>query len=136
MNTRLPLTAGGLVNKKEKTMRKVTKKIAVAFRDGVPLTVDNSTTDGVSVFLHGNKIAWREGSKFFFTLAGWPTVTTRERLNGLFTVLELPLSAIQMNHIQYIVVDSLGEDMPTEYCYLTAGDVFVFDTSNTSYKII
>ena len=48
----------------------------------------NSMTDGSSLFLHGNKIAtWNdngyEPDTFSITNAGWPSVTTRERLNGL-----------------------------------------------------
>ena len=47
-------------------------------------------TDGNALFLHGNKIAEyaslykNDGDDSInITLAGWDTVTTRERLNGL-----------------------------------------------------
>ena len=44
-------------------------------------------TNGKEVYLHGNKIAWRSsGNGLELTLAGWPTVTTRERLNAILYV--------------------------------------------------
>lgn len=44
----------------------------------------NSHTDGQALYLHGNKIAHHgEDGSVHATLAGWPTVTTRERLNSL-----------------------------------------------------
>lgn len=47
------------------------------------LKIDNSETDGRSLWLFGNKIAeWRH-SELWITSAGWLTKTTKERLNGL-----------------------------------------------------
>lgn len=47
------------------------------------LKIDNSETDGTSLWLFGNKIAeWRHG-ELCITNAGWKTKTTKERLNGL-----------------------------------------------------
>jgi hypothetical protein len=64
-------------------MRKITKKIANAFHNQQRLTVSNTTTDGSAVWLHGNKIIERRQDGIWFTLAGWNTVTTRERLTGI-----------------------------------------------------
>jgi len=65
-------------------MRKISKQIAQAFNEGKTKTLGNTYTDGKSVYLHGNKIAWRSsGNGLELTLAGWPTVTTRERLNAI-----------------------------------------------------
>lgn len=51
-------------------MKKVTDQVCRAFNERQKLTVGNSMTDdGIEV-----------------TNAGWPTVTTRERLNGLIGV--------------------------------------------------
>jgi hypothetical protein len=64
-------------------MRKVTKTIVDAFCNRRPRKCGNTHTDGTTFYLHGNAIAkWDEG-KLFITLAGWDTVTTRERINGL-----------------------------------------------------
>jgi len=35
------------------------------------------------MFLHGNLIASSSGEDFIITNAGWATVTTKKRLNGL-----------------------------------------------------
>jgi hypothetical protein len=65
-------------------MRKVTEQIKHAFFLGESLTVGNTTTDGTSVFLHGNEIIRRDSSELIlWTLAGWNTPTTRERINGI-----------------------------------------------------
>jgi len=65
-------------------MRKITKKIKQAWIDGKRKTVDNTTTDGDSVWLHGNKIIEvRDRNEVWATLAGWNTPTTKERLNGI-----------------------------------------------------
>ena len=68
-------------------MRKVTKQITQAFIDGVSKQVGNTSTDGKAIYLHGNKIAEKRDNTISLTLAGWNTVTTRERLNGLLTAL-------------------------------------------------
>ncbi len=69
--------------KKGKHMRKVTSTIVDAFCNRRPRKCGNTRTDGTTFYLHGNAIAkWDEG-KLFITLAGWDTVTTRERINGL-----------------------------------------------------
>ena len=69
--------------------RKETQEIVSALLNGVERRGARTTTDGTSLFLHGNKIATVYRNPFGginrieMTLAGWPTVTTRERLNGL-----------------------------------------------------
>ena len=64
-------------------MRQITAKIVRAFENRQPLKIDNSRTDGTSLWLFGNKIAeWREGD-VWVTNAGWDSRTTNERLNGL-----------------------------------------------------
>jgi hypothetical protein len=78
-------------------MRKVTDKITTAFLAGKAKSLGNTSTDGKSLFLHGNMIARHAGEKLEVTLAGWPTVTTRERLNALPGV-----SINQKNHTQYL----------------------------------
>ena len=64
-------------------MRKITTATAGAFEARRKLTQGNTHTDGQALYLHGNKIAEWRGAELWITLAGWPTVTTRERLNGL-----------------------------------------------------
>ncbi len=65
-------------------MRKITSEVVGAFNNRNRKSSGNTMTDGTSLFLHGNKIAeWRENEELWITNAGWPSVTTRERLNGL-----------------------------------------------------
>mgnify|MGYP001194128454 CR=1 FL=1 len=65
-------------------MRKVTQQIKSAFESRQPLSVDNTSTDGNTIWLHGNAIVKRDASGFvIWSLAGWNTPTTRERVNGI-----------------------------------------------------
>lgn len=82
-------------------MRKVTEQIAVAFLNGESKTVSNTSTDGKSVWLHGNLIAERGDGELSLTLAGWGTPTTRERLNGILHTFGYNSGFHQKNHIQY-----------------------------------
>lgn len=64
-------------------MSQITEKICTAFEQRRTLKIDNSKTDGTSLWLFGNKIAeWREG-EIWISNAGWQSKTTKERLNGL-----------------------------------------------------
>ena len=65
-------------------MRKVTQRIKQAFEQGTSLKVDNTRTDGQTVWLHGNAIVKRDPDGLVrWSLAGWNTSTTRERVNGI-----------------------------------------------------
>lgn len=64
-------------------MRKITQRIAKAFHAQEHLRIDNTFTDGQSVWLFGNKIIERRPDGTYFSLAGWNTLTTRERINGI-----------------------------------------------------
>lgn len=65
-------------------MRQVTQQIKQAFEQGKSLKVGNTETDGQTVWLHGNAIIKRDASGFvIWSLAGWNTPTTRERVNGI-----------------------------------------------------
>lgn len=64
-------------------MRQITEIMANAFWNGETKKLANTEVKNKEMYLHGNKIAWVENNKLYFTLCGWNTVTTRERLNGL-----------------------------------------------------
>ena len=95
-------------------MRKVTETVVHAFFDGEYRKVRNTATDGQTLWLHGNAIAWHgergNHTGIFLTLAGWNTPTTRERLNGVLAVMghkrtqdgDLVLSIFQEKHLPYI----------------------------------
>ena len=78
-------------------MRKVTEQIKDAFFARQAKRVNNTFTDGNSVFLHGNEIIKRDKSGLIlFTFAGWGSATTRERLKGILNV-----DVYQKDHEQY-----------------------------------
>ena len=58
-----------------------------AFIDGTPFRRDNTevrvTDYSVSIYLFGNKIAYRNEDGTFISSCGWPTNTTKDRLNAL-----------------------------------------------------
>jgi|TARA_R100000479_G_C6388864_1_gene204215 hypothetical protein len=67
-------------------MRKITAKIKQAFDRRESKTINNTRTDGTTVWLHGNAIVKREDDGVYVTLAGWNTPTTRERVNGITNI--------------------------------------------------
>lgn len=65
-------------------MRKVTEQIKHAFESRQRKSVGNTMTDGQTVWLHGNAIIKRDPDGLVrWSLAGWNTPTTRERVNGI-----------------------------------------------------
>jgi len=83
-------------------MRKVTEVTVKAFLAGQSRTMQNTTTDGTRLLLHGNLIAEKmpDGS-IMATLAGWGSPTTRERLNGLCQELGMGRMFHQSKHVQF-----------------------------------
>lgn len=64
-------------------MRQVTERIVSAFLRNEVRRVSNSRTDGRSIWLFENKIAEFRDNGLWITNAGWPSPTTKERLNGI-----------------------------------------------------
>jgi hypothetical protein len=64
-------------------MRKITQQIKQAFERRESKTIGNTTTDGNTVWLHGNDSATHPDGLVLGSLAGWNTPTTRERVNGI-----------------------------------------------------
>ena len=91
-------------------MRKITKQIANAFINGKSLKIKNTETDGRSVWLHGNMIARKTDNGIEVSLAGWPTVPTRERVNGICQALGKNLRIVQRDHEQRAISLTSGCD--------------------------
>ena len=69
-------------------MRKITKEAIAAFNDMKPFSKSNTTVlvtedNTATLALFGNIIAKQEDGVLSITTAGWPTSTTKERLNAL-----------------------------------------------------
>ena len=91
-------------------MRKETATICRLFIDGHAGHGARTTTDGTALYLHGSKIAWKENGRYKLTLAGWPTVTTRERLNGLCELLNTSRPFSQHRGRQYFYELPIGAE--------------------------
>lgn len=84
-------------------MRNVTFETVYCFLKGRKKQSGNTYTDGVTLYLHDNPIAWKQGPKqgpgeIVITLAGWNTKTTRERLNGILELTRSNLRVAQRDH--------------------------------------
>lgn len=70
-------------------MRKITQNTINAFLSGKNYCEGNTSVQcsgyTAVMFLHGNDIAMREieTGRVYIRNAGWPTATTKERLNGI-----------------------------------------------------
>ena len=95
-------------------MRKIAQDAARAFCNHRKFSrantqVRTSTTIGdqpmTELLLHGNVIARRRNGQLFVTLAGWPTITTKSRLNALIEECHQSPRIIrffQQNNEQYL----------------------------------
>jgi hypothetical protein len=83
-------------------MRQASTVVVLAFLQRKRHKRNHDFTDGESLTLHGNKIAWHnpDGS-VSMTLAGWPTSTTRDRLNTLCWHMISDKPFHQKKHEQY-----------------------------------
>lgn len=128
-------------------MRKITYNAALAFVHHSHYKCDNTEVehmerDNMSVMrLHGNIIATLAGVRIRVTLAGYGTPTTRERVNGLLTVLaqefNWPHSCgfTQCKGEQVFVVHSHdGEVIHREV--VNARDFIEFDIDNGFYRVV
>ena len=98
-------------------MRKITRDAAMAFACYEKFSQSNTRVlvkDGgtVTLLLHGNPIARREGGQLSISLAGWDTLTTRERLGGLLRVLGLDARLVRVSGVTYLVTRSESAEMP------------------------
>ena len=92
-------------------MRKIAQDAARAFCDNRKFSRSNtqvriSTTIGdqpmTELILHGHVIARRRNGQLFVTLAGWPTPTTKSRLNALMIECHRSIRFFQRDHEQYL----------------------------------
>ena len=96
-------------------MRKITEVAASAFdrdevfkRNNTEVKVEGHRT---RLLLHGNTVAtrFRESGNVLFTLAGWGTPTTRERVNGLLAVMGYPTRVIQNKGSHFLFHQGLSQ---------------------------
>ena len=85
-------------------MRKITKEAIKAFYNREPFKKSNTVIENKEgktyLKLFGNVIATLdENNELFITTAGWNSVTTRERLNGLNEVNDLFITTAGWNSV-------------------------------------
>jgi len=90
-------------------MRKIDRDMIAAIRAGKNRTLGNTYVNpivgGVEVHLHGNHIATITDYGMRFTLAGWPTPTTRSRITALLqTFIHANARVYQTAGLQYVTV--------------------------------
>lgn len=89
-------------------MSKIDTIAGEAFANGRKLAKQNTQVligdDGErAMFLHGNEVAcYRPGVGLMISLAGWPTVTTRARLNGVLAAMGSDYRVTQSANRQYV----------------------------------
>jgi hypothetical protein len=97
-------------------MRKITLEACQAFFDRKPFRCDNTQVEircysydySTVMLLHGNEIARKVGKQITLTLAGWPTVTTRDRLNGILQYAGIAERFRQHKNKQYFGEDEVS----------------------------
>lgn len=91
-------------------MRTVTQRVVKAWLAGKALKVGNTRTDGTAVFLFGNRIAERRADGSVWVCdGGHATLTTRERLNGIFQSLNVPMYASQRDYALHLTDHSITQ---------------------------
>ena len=90
-------------------MRKITKESVKALFNNDNLNKQNMCVSNGVMKLHGNDIAWLEdtahGKTITISDAGWDTVTTKERLNGILDYLDLG-KIFQKDFVWYYLASS------------------------------
>ena len=89
-------------------MRKITELAADAFINRKPFRRANTWTDGTTLYLHGNVIARWDNGIVQIRSAGWESKTTKERLNGVLSLLNLP--CITQRNYQWYIGDTRWND--------------------------
>lgn len=103
-------------------MRKLTQEIVNAFLNGNKKTKGNTSTDGQSIWLHGNQIVeTNQDGQIVINNCGWGSVTTRERLNGLLSQIAPHLWVHQSNFNQYVFNALNKTETPFEGDYIVGG---------------
>ena len=109
-------------------MRKITEAAVRAFIGEHPINIGNTAVtvdtvaDGlpiVRMYLHGNLIAERCNGVTRGTLAGWPTPTTRDRLNGLALALTGHYVICQSAHRQIVTEPGEPSREVTDHAWFT-----------------
>lgn len=111
-------------------MRKVSDMAAKAFLAGDTMATRNNTSvrDG-EVRLHGHTIAKRIEGKVAISLAGWNTVTTRDRVNAVLIRLGLDFRVAQRDGLP-VLVNRMGRKLAS------LNPFYFYTTVDLEYKAL
>ena len=88
-------------------MRQRTTNTVNAFLNHTKKAGGNCQSTGEDYLLHGHAIAWwNYGSvkpEIHFNMRGYPTVTTRDRINGILELLGSRYRVSQRDYTQYLI---------------------------------
>jgi len=101
--------------------RKVTDDIASALKKGKKKKIANTETDGKSVWLHGNEIVKVDNGEVSITDSGWDTPTTKERINGILSMLGITARVSKNKGTQILKVD--GKSEPWDGRWIKVGSI-------------
>jgi hypothetical protein len=119
-------------------MRQVSQRVVRAFMEERSRTIKSTRTDGQVITLYGHPIAWRgHHGEIYLTLAGYGTLTTRERLNAVCDYLWGKRPYHQHRGVQCfdgIEIDTFDIiEVPAGYTFEQVRALLIFSTS-AEYK--
>lgn len=91
-------------------MHKITNGASFAFNGGGEFKENNTIVKNNALFLHGYKIAWKDGGQTCFCLQGWNTKTTRERLKGLGLPISVKRGKLYFDNLEINADDAYKVD--------------------------
>jgi hypothetical protein len=98
--------------------RKISRDAARALRAGQRFHRSNTSVDDAAMYVHNSCVAARMPHGVQFSLAGWPTILTRERINAVFDALMIPAHLYQTKGKQMVSVSGEEYEINDEEVYL------------------
>jgi len=90
-------------------------EVLTAFLSGRKKTVNNTRTDGKSIFLFGNEIIKKdENNDYWINDCGWSTTTTQERLNCFLNKVDIDAWVGRHQGTSYLII-SRSDDRSEDY---------------------
>ncbi len=80
-------------------------EVLTAFLNGRKKTVNNTRTDGKSIFLFDNEIIKKdENNDYWINDCGWATITTQERLNSFLHKVDIDAWVGRHHNRSYLII--------------------------------
>lgn len=112
-------------------MKKISYDAAVAFKEGQKFKRSNTEVllgrRSVSLYLYNNRIARECDGVLQIGMCGWPTQTTRDRLNVLLRVLGIPSQFSQKKGIQFMSIPAPGMSIGSIDIVIASTEFLKFD---------